>query len=44
MRELAFIVGDDASGIGEGTVLGFSGLVEGWQAVGGKDGVEVVTG
>ena len=42
MGQLAFIVGYDADGIREGTVLGFSGLVEGWEAVGGEDGVEVL--
>ena len=42
MGQLAFIVGDDADSIGEGTVLGFSGLVEGREAMGGEDGMEVL--
>ena len=42
MGQLAFIVGYDADSIREGTVLGFSSLVEGWEAMGGKDRVEVL--
>ena len=42
MGQLALIVGYDADSIREGTVLGFSGLVEGWEAMRGEDGVEVL--
>lgn len=42
MGQLAFIVGYDADSIREGTVLGFSGFVEGWEAMGGEDGMEVL--
>ena len=42
MGRLAFIVGYDADSIREGTVLGFGGLIEGWEAMGGEDGVEVL--
>ena len=42
MGQLALIMSDDTDSIGEGTVLGFSGLVEGWEAMGGEDGVEVL--
>lgn len=41
MGQLAFVVGDYTDGIGQGTVLGFSSLVERWEAMGGEDGVEV---
>ena len=41
MGQLAFVVGDNTDSIGEGTVLGFSGLVESWKAMGGEDGMEV---
>ena len=39
MGQLAFVMGDYTDSIGEGTVLGFSGLVEGWEAMGGEDEV-----
>ena len=42
MGQLAFIVGYDADSIRQGTVLGFSGLVEGWKAMGGEDRMEVL--
>ena len=44
MCGLGFVVRDDADGVREGTVLGFGGEVEGWEAVSGEDRVEVFAG
>ncbi len=44
MRDLAFVVGDDADGVRERAVLRFGGLVEGGQVGSGEDGVKVLAG
>ena len=44
MRRLRGVVGADGHGVGNGAVLGRSGEVEGWEAMGREDGVEVFAG
>jgi len=44
VRGLALVVGDDTDGVVERPVLGFGGLVQGWEVGSGEDRVEVFAG